>query len=65
MRADLGPQREDLGAVEAGARGVELRELDLAGRVAGHLADGSEQSGGGGAGGHDDEYAEGVAALGE
>ena len=37
MRADLGAQRQHLGAVESGAGGVELGEFDLAARRTGRL----------------------------
>jgi hypothetical protein len=42
MWADLGSQRQHLGAVEAGPRGVQLGKLDLARGVAGDFADGAE-----------------------
>ena len=45
VRTDLGPQGEDFGSVEAGARRVEFGQFDLAGRVAGDLADRAEHAG--------------------
>ena len=43
VRADLRPQRKHLGSVEPRAGSVQLRQFDLARRVAGHLADCAHQ----------------------
>ena len=46
VRADLGPQRAQLGLDGPGAGAVELGQLDLGGHPAGHLVGGPDQAGG-------------------
>jgi len=47
VRADLRPQRTDLGLHETGARRVKLGELELTGRPPGHLLGSAHQARGG------------------
>ena len=58
VRTDLRPQREHLGAVEPRAGRVQLRQFDLAGRIARHFADGAHHARPGRAGRHHHEHAD-------